>query len=324
MRGGFVVCKKVAMPAQLTSVGSVMSTLGINPNDNSQVALIQNLITQATQAICSWCHRSDFGLASYTRVLSGNNTPTLILPDIPVQGAILTGNVTQDSAVITGLPTSTVIVPNATNLFQYQSVMGVGIPQGAVIADASQLSNGQITLGVLQNGVLAPALATASGTAVPLSFGIALFKDDNALGGSAYGSFGIGTLLQEGADFYVDWSQGVGTTCESGLIYNASNYWYRPAQWMYGLVSSVPGIPIKNVKVTATAGYTSIPADVQWACELLIAGMRAARKFGSNVQSMSNDMSVSLGQGGKIDVGLFTPAVRSALAPYTLAPLPNE
>lgn len=308
------------MPTPLTQLADVQTIFGVNPNDSSQYALFTKLINEATAAILAWCHRSDFGVAQYTRVLSGNNTPELIVPDLPVQGATLTGTITSGSAVVTGLPVTGTI--SALNLFQCQSVMGPGIPQAAIISDASQIASGQITLGTLQNGVIVPAPATASGT-ITLSFGIALWKDDLALGGSAFGSFATGTLLVEGNDFYLDWTNGYGTTCDSGIIYNAVTYFWRPTQWTQGLITPQLGPPSLNVKVQLNAGYTIIPYDVQQAAELLIANARNARRWGQVPSSMSNDMSVSFMPGGKIDAGLFSPPIRSLLAPYVITPVPN-
>lgn len=310
----------MATPTPLVTLSQVQTALGTT--DPSQTTLFQSLIQQATTAILSWCHRKDFLLARYTRLLSGNNTSTLIVPDIPIQGVTLTGNTTSNSAVITGLSVDPSVFPNANNLFLYQSIIGTGIPQGAFISDVSSLSSGQVSISMLNNGSAVPALATATGTGVSLGFGIALWRDDNALGGTAE-PFAVSSLLAEGVDYYIDWNDSPGGTCDSGIIYNCGAYWYRPSQWMYGLVSPVPGIPIKNVKIQMNAGYTAIPYDVQEAALLWIARARSVRKFGAGVQSLSNDMSVSLAQGGKLDVGLFTPEIRSLLANYLNHQIPS-
>lgn len=310
------------MPTALTTLANLQTVLlSGQTGDTAENNLLSYLITEATAEILKWCHREDFGLVQYTRVLSGNNYPQLILPDIPVQGAQLSGTTSQGSAVITGLPTTG--SPNATNLFLYQSVMGAGIPQGAIISDVSSAGSGQISISTNQSGTLVAAPATASGT-VTLSFGVALWKDDNALGGSAFNAFALNTLFEEGVNYYLDWDKGYGTTCASGIIWNASTFFFRPWMYVAGLVAPYVGPPILNCKIQYLAGYTSVPLDVQHAAELEIARARAVRRFGAGVQSVSNDMSVSLANGGKIDAGLFMPETRTLLAPYVVTPIPSS
>lgn len=309
------------MPTLLTSLDVVKTIFGIPTTDTSQDALLNSYIQRASAAITNYCHRADFGLAPYTRVLSGNNTPALVVPDVPPQGITLTGNTTSGSAVITGLPTTGTV--NASNLFLYQSVSGSGIPQGAIISDVSQLGSGQITISTNNAGTLTSAPATATATGVSLQFGIALWSDPNAAAGTAFGSFALSTLLQEGADYNPDYDNGPGGTFNSGIIYRIGYYWFRAATWFYDLVTPQVGPPLKNLQVQYLAGYTSIPYDVQEACENYIANARTTRKWGIGVGSMSNaGMSVSLGS-DKMDLGLFTPYVRNLLAPYVVNQLPG-
>lgn len=305
------------MPTALTSLANLQTLFGISAADSPNNNVLQILLAEASQFITNYCHRRDFGLQQYTRVLSGNNVPELVLPDVPVQGAILAGTTTSGSNVITAIPITG--SPNAQNLFLYQSVMGPGIPQNAVITDISSAASGQISIGTVISGVVANANCTASAT-VNLNFGIALWQDDNAYAGSAYGSFALGTLLTEGVDYFLDWDgAGYGNYSSSGIVYNIDGYWYRPGMWTYGLITTQPGPPIKNCMAQYLAGYVTIPADLNLACEQLCARMRNTRKFGIGVQSLSNDMSVSFSSPPSIWLGLITPEVASVLAKYAMA-----
>lgn len=300
------------MPTPLTSLANVLPILGISYGDAASITLVNSYITRATQAILDWCKVKDFGLAPYTEVRSGNNTPALALRQIPVQGITLAGNTTAGSAVITNLPLASAQTPSASNLFVNQSVSGPGIPAGTTVSYVSQASTGQITLSQ-------PATATA--TAVPLAFGIALWADNNAFGGSAPGAFASTTLLTEGQDYYLDYDGGPGTACSSGLVYRLGYYWFRPVAWEVGVITPQTGPPTLNLKAQYLAGYATVPTAVTAACELLIAKMRQSRMYGQGVESMSRDgLSVSLAKSEKTDnsspLGLFTAEIRELLAPY--------
>lgn len=291
------------MTTPLTTAANVATILGTAPGDTAQAPLVAIYLNEATQAICDWCEVADFGLRTVTEIGSGSNDPAIVLREMPVQGLTLTGSTTSGSTAITGLPTSG--TPSTANLFVNQSVFGPGIPAGAILA-AVNASAGTATLSL-------PATATAS--SVSLAFGIALWQDDNANGGSAYGSFAAGTLLIEGQDYWVDYTAGPGSQCSSALVYKANSYWSRPYVWVGGLVTPQYGPPTGNIKVQYTAGYATVPAALQAACEMLISNMKASKAFGRMASSMSRDgLSVSLGGDNKM--GLLTPEITSLLARY--------
>lgn len=294
------------MPTPLTTLANVQQILGVPATDSATTTLANLYLTRATQAILDWCKLKDFGLNPYTEMRSGNNTPALALRQVPVQGITLTGNTTAGSAVVTNLPLSSAQTPSASNVFVNQSVSGPGIPAGTVVSDVSQAGTGQITLSQ-------PTTATATATA--LAFGIALWADDNAFGGSTAGAFASTTLLTEGQDYYLDYDSGPGTACSSGLVYRLGHYWFRPDAWIGGVITPQTGPPTLNIKAQYLAGYATVPMAVTAAAELLIAGMRASRKFGQTPTSLGNaDMNVALT--AEDTFGLFTAPIRELLAPY--------
>jgi hypothetical protein len=276
----------------------------IKPSDLSQDAILVQYIAEASRAITDWCNLRDFGVRQYTAFPRGWNTPSIWVQDLPLQGQIYTGNLTFGSTTVTGMSST-------ANLFPLQTALqGQFLTPGTYVA--SIVDSATITLSQ-------PALT--SGTSVPIAFGIALFEDDSAYGGSVAGSFGLpieeqgGSLLVEGEDYWIDYEQGPGTTCLSGLINFIGGYWFNPAAYGNWTITPLPGPAVGNLKAIYNAGYPQIPPSVTAACELLVAIMRRVGPFGKENTSLSDGMlSVALAAAGKI--GLLDPSVTRMLAPY--------
>jgi hypothetical protein len=276
----------------------------IKPSDQSQDAILVQYIAEASQIITDWCNLRDFGVRQYTAFPKGWNTNSIWVQDLPLQGQIYTGNFTAGSATVTGMS-------GTANLFPMQTALqGQFLPAGTYVA--SVVDSATITLS-------APALL--SGSAVPVAFGIALFEDDSGYGGSVAGSFGLpleeqgGSLLVEGEDYWIDYEQGPGTTCLSGLINWIGGTFFTPASYWAWTITPLPGPAVGNFKAIYNAGYPQIPPAVTAACELLVAIMRRVGPFGKEVTSLSDGMlSDALAAAGKL--GLLDPAVTRMLAPY--------
>ena len=294
----------------LTTLTSAKTVLGLNTSDTSQDALLNLYIAEVSQVICDWCNRADFAAAQYTRVLSGNNAPSFAVPDVPIQGVALAGNTTSGSTAVTGLPTTG--SPSWSNLFVNQSVTGPGIPDGTYIAALP--SSGNVTLS---------ATATATATGATLNFGVALYVDNNAFGGAVSGAFDVTTLQQEGLDYYLDYDNGPGGPCTSGLIYRNGFYWFKPDVWIGGLVTPQSGPQIKNIKIVYLGGYWTIPPSIEAAALQMLARIRLTRKWGQAPTSLSQgDMSVALpGPSGKLALGLITPEIAELLNIYVVTPV---
>lgn len=289
----------------MTTLSNVATILGIASGDSSQNNIINLYLTEASQMIADWCGFDDWTLRNVIEIPSGNNTGEITVENLPINSFTFTGNTTQNSTTVTGLPVSSGSAPNAGNLFQYQSVFGPGIPAGTTIASV----NGSAGTLILSQP------ATATGTGVSLSFGIALWSDDNAYGGSAFGSFDSSTLLVEGQDYWLPYQGGLGNPCYSGVIRRITGYWFRPYIWVGGLVAGQYGPPTGNLRAQFVTGYATIPTALQTACEVLINVMKASRAFGRLANSMSRDgLSVSLSSEAK--QGLLTPEVTAGIAKY--------
>jgi hypothetical protein len=264
--------------------------------------LLSLYVTEATASILSYCQVNDFGLRVEIEILSGSNTPALVLRQLPIQSLAYTGNVTSASTVVSGMSST-------AGLFASQSVFSQLFPAGTTIASVD--SSSQVTLS---------QAATTSGTGATLAFGVAVWKDWNALGGSAYTAFASSSaLLQEGSDYWVDYQQGPGSACWSGLVNNANGYWVRPSVWKYGLITRQPGPATGSIKVQYAAGFPTIPSDLQMACELLIAKARRSRLYGESVQSTGYE-GASTSLASRQFVGLITPEIGALLGRYKVIP----
>lgn len=74
----------------LTTVAAVKAYMGDNTNNATQDAVLQQLITAASQFAESYCSRV-FHEATYTDQLSGTGTYRLLLPQVPVTAVAAVG-----------------------------------------------------------------------------------------------------------------------------------------------------------------------------------------------------------------------------------------
>ncbi len=299
------------MPAPLTTLANMHTILGLPGTDSSIDALLNLYIGEATAVILDHVKRVDFGLQpAITEIVSGYSTSVVALRQPPVYPATATGNTTIGSATITGLSTT-------TGLFVGQSVMGPGVPFGSMVAS---LSGSTIILGLSGQQTATPSLATATLTATPLAFGVAVYVDDNALGGWGSGAYGPGTQLTEGQDYYLNYVAGPGSACYEGVIYRPNGYFFRPGRSI-GLIEDFLGPGICNIKVVYSAGYAVIPSPVQSAAEMLVARMRQSRMYGQMVSSLgATGLSASLSGSAKRaeSWGILSEEITALLAPYVL------
>lgn len=115
-----------------------------------------------------------------------------------------------------------------------------------------------------------------------------LYLDSGAAFGEATDSFGASTLLVAGTDYNLV-RNSAGQSL-SGLVAKIGGVWPRPAERSAGLLGSSPGFANGNIKVTYTAGYLTIPADLVLAvCNLVAEMRRTAQTGGAAIQSESYD-----------------------------------
>lgn len=115
-----------------------------------------------------------------------------------------------------------------------------------------------------------------------------VYEDGSAAYGDGTNAFAASTLLVAGTDYNIRRDNGqVGA---SGMLTRIGSYWRRPMQSTCGLLVSSAGDGNGNIKVTYTAGYTTIPANIQQAVCVLVGEIkRTAATGGAGLQSESFD-----------------------------------
>lgn len=233
--------------------------------------------------------------------LSATATATANCVSLTDGAVVFTGNTTSGSAIVAN-------VSSIAGLTVGDTITGAGIPAATTV---STITAGSFTLS---------AAATATGSAVPLTFGLAVWLDNAGYWGSSSTAFAASTLLAYGADYALKVDQADGSS-KSGLVARLGGWWDRPFVRTYGLLSPLIGTGTGNIKVGYTAGYATIPMDLELACNLAVARVAGSAAYGQAVASKSYDgYSVSL-LGGASKVAIFSPDVAAILANYRSLPV---
>ncbi len=94
------------------------------------------------------------------------------------------------------------------------------------------------------------------------------------------GSFSSATLLVNGQDYVLTFDQGT-TTSSCGVLQRTVGVWPEiPRQYWFNKVAGENAPPMGNVKVTYTAGYATIPMDLQYAVCWTVSFMRRSLPVG--------------------------------------------
>jgi hypothetical protein len=278
----------------LTDRNTVKIALGIPTADTSEDSLIDQLISECSNLIEEECGRT-FGLNNWVEILCGNGQQYLDLRNRPISLYYWSGSTVAGSEVVH---------TETAGLVEGMPVVGDGIPSYAVISEVNPTS-GTITLSV-------PATKTQT---VQLYFGLSVWLDEGALFGQAVGAFPASTMLTPGIDFALDVDQPDGYTSRSGLIYCNNGPWPMPFTYSPGRISPDLGPRKGNVLVHYTAGYASVPTDIQLACNLMIARVRKLSIYGEALTAERDEVfSYNLKSAAKL--GLISPEVSSRLARY--------
>ncbi len=142
-----------------------------------------------------------------------------------------------------------------------------------------------------------------------------LWMNDSAFWGQA-GTYG--TALTQGADYALQIDQRDGTS-NSGLVLSINGAWDIPFNYAPGLIYPFLGPGNGNIKVQYTAGYVTIPQDIQLALFMQVAAIRNTKNYGQLLASESlndgggaNSYSIA----AKPKIGVLSPEVCSILARY--------
>lgn len=276
----------------LTSVDQVLLMPGMS-GCSIPSNWLSSIVQAADAAVKKYCKR-DLELRSYEQYYDGNAARDIILKQFPVW----MGNSTLDASM-DGLT-----LPQATITLASTSGFAPGPPSGNNFLTARKAS---IQVGVSTwttisyTGISGSSLTGCSGGTGTLSTGnrvtqpIVYFQP-GAYAGQAPDSFGDNTIIVLGNQVMVKVDNAEGNQSERGTLrriggsgaafvgffpenfYSGKLAAYRQPFWQRGDL---------NIKVCYTAGYDSIPYDLQHATNMLVALMARITPAGANLSSQN-------------------------------------
>lgn len=117
-----------------------------------------------------------------------------------------------------------------------------------------------------------------------------VYLDNAGYWGEGTDAFSSETRLTPGRDYALVRDNGDAVEQSlSGQIARLGGVWDQPATRVAGLLTSVPGQGLGNIKVTYAAGFAPVPLRYQLACQQMVASVRSTRSLGAAVQSESYD-----------------------------------
>lgn len=150
----------------------------------------------------------------------------------------------------------------------------------------------------------------------PVQAVASVYQDDSACYGEAAGAFASDTLLTAGEDYCLIRDNGFGgEVSKSGILMRVGSTWPAASQRLSGLLTQGITEGVGNIKVTYTAGYTPVPADLVSAVHQLAAEHRRSSDSGGAMQSESFDY-YSYEKMSPVDQAKAIGSVKSILANY--------
>lgn len=103
-------------------------------------------------------------------------------------------------------------------------------------------------------------------------------------GQGASSPFSSVTLLAAGVDYTLQIDKNAASY--SGILWRIGTVWSEiNRSYTSGRVTQEVGLALGNIKVSYTAGYTTIPLDIQYCVVMLIQRMRLLIKYGAMLES---------------------------------------
>ncbi len=135
------------------------------------------------------------------------------------------------------------------------------------------------------------------------------------------GVFGSETLLVPEQDYSLRLDQPDGSS-RSGVVVRIGGTWPRSVVHRGGLLSPQFGDGTECIKVTYTAGFATLPPDLQLAVTLMVPHIRQLDRKGALVQSESHaDIGYSYTLAVPAGYDIFPPHVKRILARYRNHPV---
>lgn len=111
-----------------------------------------------------------------------------------------------------------------------------------------------------------------------------VWVDNNGNFGSGTG-FDSTTLLTAGTDYALQYDQD-STTSRSGILVRINTTWPEVfLNYTFGRLVRETGPALGNIKVQYTAGYTTIPMDLQYAVSMIVAYMKRTAASAANLSA---------------------------------------
>jgi len=141
-------------------------------------------------------------------------------------------------------------------------------------------------------------------------------EDRDGYYGDGTDAFPASSLLVEGTDYVLRKDDATATELsKSGILYRIGKAWPRPYSRLRGQLASAPGLGLGNIKVVYVAGWTTVPADIQFAANKLVTSMLQSRGLQGPLESESiEDYSYTIA--GAEDQASMLDSVKSSLARY--------
>ncbi|WP_278465805.1 phage head-tail connector protein [Gimesia maris] len=141
-------------------------------------------------------------------------------------------------------------------------------------------------------------------------------EDRNGYYGEGEDAFPTSSALVAGTDFVLRKDDATNTeVCKSGILYRIGKVWHRPYSRLSGQLASSPGLGMGNIKVVYTAGWATVPTDIQFAANKLVTSMLQSRGMAGCLTSESiEDYSYTLS--GAEDESRMLDSIKGSLARY--------
>lgn len=119
----------------------------------------------------------------------------------------------------------------------------------------------------------------------PVTSIVSVYEDFRGYDGSQQDAFQESSLLIPGMHYSLDIDEGT-TTSKSGILVRISGVWQEIGRVYFpGKLSAEVGPTHGNIKVTYTAGYETMPSDIEYAVALIVSSMRRNISSGGTVIS---------------------------------------
>lgn len=119
--------------------------------------------------------------------------------------------------------------------------------------------------------------------------GLSVYEDFGANYGQAPGAFAASTLLTLGVDYALKVDRPDGLTSRCGILLRLTGYWVAYLTYEGGVINPVKKTGNGCYQVQYTAGYATVPLDVQQACMMLCAAVKSRSAFGEEYASESRE-----------------------------------